>query len=154
LLEDERWFAQVQVEEDFLDAHPLLLEDLVESISQSALANTSLRDRDVIEALAALVRSFETRAKSGLHYEPTNLSLAQQALIQELYEVITDHDEESQEMGDPRLHDSDALKALVFVLRLALDRSSGRPLSRGFLDFLRTEFTKGENNTQSRIVLP
>jgi hypothetical protein len=65
-----------------------------------------------------------------LHYEPTNLSLAQQALIQELYEVITDHDEESQEMGDPRLHGSDALKALVLILRLALDRSSGRPLSR------------------------
>jgi len=155
LLEDERWFAQVQVEEDFLDAHPLFLEDLAESIRQSALANTSLRDRDVIEALAALVRSFETRAKSGLHYEPTNLSLAQQALIEELYEVIMDHDEESEEMGDPRLHDSDdALKALVFVLRLALDRSSGRPLSRGFLDFLRTEFTEGENNTQSRIILP
>jgi len=154
LLEDERWFAQVRVEEDFLDAHPLLLEDLLESIRRSALANTSLRDRDVIEALAALVRSFETRVKSGLHYEPTNLSLAQQALIQELYEVIADHDQESQEMGDPGLHDSDALKALVFVLRLALDRSSGRPLSRGFLDFLRTEFMKGENNTQPRIVLP
>jgi hypothetical protein len=31
------------------------------------------------------------------------------------------------EMGDPHLHDSDALQALVFVLRLALDRSSGSP---------------------------
>ena len=147
LLEDERWFAQVQVEEDFLDAHAIVLEDLAESISQSALANTSLRDRDVIEALAALVRSFETRANSGLHYEPTRPSLVQQALIQELREVIADYDQEGQETGDPHLHDSDALKALVFVLRLALDRSSGRPLSRGFLDFLRTEFTAGENNT-------
>jgi len=154
LLEDERWFAQVQVEEDFLDAHPLLLEDLVESIRQSALGNSSLRDRDVIEALAALVRSFETRANSGLHYEPTRPNLAQQALIQELREVIADYDQEGREMGDPHLDDSDALKALVFVLRLALDRSSGRPLSRGFLDFLRTEFMKDENNTQSRIVLP
>ena len=154
LLEDERWFAQVQVEEDFLDAHPLLLEDLVENIRQSALANTSLRDRDVIEALAALVRSFETRAKSGLHYEPTGPSLAQQALMQQLRDVIADYDQENQEVGGPQLHDNDTLKALVFVLRLALDRSSGRPLSRGFLDFLRTEFMKGENNTQSRIVMP
>jgi len=153
LLEDERWFAQVQVEEDFLDAHPLLLEDLVENIRQSALANTSLRDRDVIEALAALVRSFETRAKSGLHYEPTGPSLAQQALMQQLRDVIADYDQENQEVGGPQLHDNDTLKALVFVLRLALDRSSGRPLSRGFLDFLRTEFMKGEN-TQSRIVMP
>ena len=49
------------------------------------------------------------------------------------------------------LHDSDALKELVFVLRLALDRSS---LSRGLLDFLRTEFMQDEDNKQSRIVLP
>ena len=154
LFEDERWFAHVQVEEDLLDAHPVLLEDLVESITQSALGNSSLRDRDVIEALTTLVRSFATRANSGLHYEPTRPSLAQQALIRELREVIEDYDQEGQEMGDSHLHDSDALKALVFVLRLALDRSSGRPLSRGFLDFLRTEFTKDASNTLSRIVLP
>ena len=154
LFEDERWFAHVQVEEDLLDAHPVLLEDLVESITQRALGNSSLRDRDVIEALTALVRSFETRANSGLHYEPTRPSLAQQALIQELREVIGDYDDEGQEMGEPHLHDSDALKALVFVLRLALDRSSGRPLSCGFLDFLRTEFKKDRSDTGSRIVLP
>ena len=59
----------VQVE-DLLDAHPLLLEDLLGSITQSALGNSSLRDRDVIEALTALARSFETRGNSGLPYEP------------------------------------------------------------------------------------
>jgi hypothetical protein len=154
LLKDERWFVHIQVEEDLLDAHPVLLDDLVEGITQSALRNSSLRDRDVIEALTALVRSFETRAISGLHYEPTCPSLAQQALIQELREVIGDYDEEGQEMGEPHLHDGDALKALVFVLRLALDRSSGRPLSRGFLDFLRTEFRTEGSETQSRIALP
>jgi hypothetical protein len=154
LLEDERWFAQVRVEDDFLDAHTLLLQDLVESIGQSALGDGSLRDRDVIDALTAVVRSFETSANSGLHYEPTRPSLGQQALIQELRAVIADYDQEGWEIGDPLLPDCDALKALVFVLRLALDRSSGRPLSRGFLDFLRTEFTKAGSNTQSRIVLP
>lgn len=97
---------------------------------------TALRDRDVIEALTALARSFETRANPGLHYEPMRPSLAQQALIQELREVIADYDTEGQEMSDLHLHGSDALKALVLVLRLALDRSSGRPLTRGFLDFL------------------
>jgi hypothetical protein len=154
LFEDERWFAHVEVEHDFLDAHPVLLQELMDSIMQSTLANSALRDRDVIYALAALVRSFETRAHSGLHYEPPCPSLGQQTLIEELREVIAHYDEEGQEMGDPHLRDSDALKALVFVLRLALDRSSGRPLSRGFLDFLRTEFQEESGNTQTRIVLP
>src|SRR6516162_6704896 len=115
--------------------------------------NSSLRDRDVIESRTARVRSFETRANSGLHYESTPPSLAQLALIQELREVIGDYEAESQEVGDPHLHDSDALKALVFVLRMALDRSSGRPLSRGFLDFLRAEFKKHGSHA-SRITLP
>ena len=137
-----------------LDAHSVLREDLLESITQCALGNSSLRDRDVIESLTARVRSFETRANSGLHYESTPPSLAQLALTQELREVIGDYEAESQEVGDPHLHDSDALKALVLVLRLALDRSSSRPLSRGFLDFLRTEFKKDGGNTHSRIVLP
>jgi hypothetical protein len=153
LLEDERWFVHVQVE-DLLEAHPLLLEDLLESITQSALGNSSLRDRDVIEALTALVRSFETRANSGLHYEPMRPSLAQQALIQELRAVIADYDAEGQEVSELHLHDNDALQALVLILRLALDRSSGRPLSRGFLDFLRAEFKKDGSNIHSRIVLP
>ena len=154
LFEDERWFAHVQVEEDLLDAHPVLLQILVESITQSASANSSLRDRDLIDALTALVCSFETRARSGLLYEPTPPSLTQQAIIEKLRELIADYDEEGREMGDPHLRDGDALKALVFILRLALDRSSGRPLSRGFLDFLRTEFKKDGSNTKTRIVLP
>jgi hypothetical protein len=153
LLEDERWFVHVQVE-DLLDAHPMLLEDLLESITQTALGNSSLRDRDVMEALTALARSFETRANSGLHYEPMRPSLAQQALMQKLREVIADYDAEGQEVSDLHLHDSDALKALVLILRLALDRSSGRPLARGFLDFLCTEFQKDGSNIHSPIVLP
>ena len=98
----------------------------------------------MIEALTALVHSFEPRANSGLHYDPTRPSLAQQALIEELREVVADYDKEGCDMGYPSLRDGEALKGLVFMLRLALDRSSGRPLSRGFLDSLRTDFTKSE----------
>jgi hypothetical protein len=107
----------------------------------------------VIDALTALVRSLETRAHSGFDYQPTLPSLTQQALLEELREVITDYDQ-SRELGDRHLRDREALKALVFVLRRALDRSSGRPLSRGFLDFLRAELNKDASNTRSRIVLP
>lgn len=153
LLEDERWFAHVKVGEDFLDAHAPLLADLVDSITQSTAGDGSLRDRDVIDALTELVRSFQTRVNSGLHYAPTRPSLTQQALIEELREVLTDYDEVGGKMGYTNLHDSDALKALVFILRLALDRGSGRPLSRGFLDFLRAEFME-DGAHLTRIVLP
>jgi hypothetical protein len=154
LFEDERWFAHVQVEEDLLDAHSVLLQAFLESITQSALANSSLRDRDVIDALTALVAVSRRASIPACIMNRRPPSLAQQAVIEELRDVIADYDEEGRDIGDTHLRDSDALKALVFVLRLALDRSSGRPLSRGFLDFLRTEFKEDGSNIQTRIVLP
>lgn len=154
LLEDERWFAHVAIGGDFLEAHGVLLDDLVDSIADSATEDGSLRDREVIDALTALARCFQTRANSGLHYEPERLSLAQQALIAELQEVIRDYDDEGRRMGYSNLRDGEALKALVFVLRLALGRSSGRALSRGFLEFLRTEFVEDQGKAQTGIVLP
>ena len=75
-------------------------------------------------------------------------------LIGELREVIRDYDDEGRQMGYRNLRDGEVLKALVFVLRLALDRSSDRALSRGFLEFLRTEFVEDQGTAQTRIVLP
>jgi hypothetical protein len=43
---------------------------------------------------------------------------------------------EQKHIGLTRLRDSEVLKALVFLLRLGLGRTSGRPKSRAFVDFL------------------
>ena len=65
-----------------------------------------------------------------------------------------------QHLGYSRLRDSEVLKALVFVLRLGLARTSGRPKSRGFVDFLFAQFPEkqsalaGPEPAESRIVIP
>jgi hypothetical protein len=52
------------------------------------------------------------------------------------------------------------LKALVFLLRLGLGRTSGRPKSRAFIDFLLAQFPEkqsaltGVEDAGSRIVIP
>ena len=158
LLEDERWFADIEVGEDFLDTQAGLLDDLLDNIALRAAGDGSLRDRDVIAVLAELTRSLQTRVNFGLHYEPTRPSLAQQALIEELREILMDHDIDSDEVsggiGSTNLRDGDALKALVFLLRLALDRSSGRPLSRRFLNYVQAEFPNHQGNQPAHIIVP
>jgi hypothetical protein len=58
------------------------------------------------------------------------------------------------------LHDSDVLKALVFLLRLAYGRTSGRPKSRALVEFLFAQFPEKESavvtaqESGSRIILP
>jgi hypothetical protein len=62
--------------------------------------------------------------------------------------------------GHARLRDSDVLKALVFILRMGLGRTSGRPKSRAFVDFLFAQFPQknsaiaGPEDAGSRIVIP
>jgi hypothetical protein len=58
------------------------------------------------------------------------------------------------------LRDGDVLKALVFLLRLAHGRTSGRPKSRAFIDFLSAQFPEkepavvGPQSAGSRIIVP
>ena len=63
-------------------------------------------------------------------------------------------------MGYSTLRESEVLKALVFLLRLAHGRTSGRPKSRGFVEFLFSQFPEKETavvtpqEAGGRIILP
>jgi hypothetical protein len=66
---------------------------------------------------------------------------------------------EQKHTGYSSLRDSDVLKALVFLVRLAHGRTSGRPKSRAFVDFLFSQFPEKEpvvvgQEGGNRIILP
>jgi len=47
---------------------------------------------------------------------------------------------EQKHAGYAQLRDSEVLRALVFLVRMAHGRTSGRPKSRAFVDFLLAQF--------------
>ena len=59
-----------------------------------------------------------------------------------------------------RLRDADILRALVFLVRMATGRTSGRPKSRAFVDFLFAQFPErptglaAPEETASRLIVP
>ena len=67
---------------------------------------------------------------------------------------------EQKQLGYSRLRDSEVLKALVFLVRLAHGRTSGRPKSRAFIDFLSAQFPEKQSavaapqEAGSRIIVP
>jgi hypothetical protein len=66
---------------------------------------------------------------------------------------------EQKQLGYSKLKDSDVLKALVFLVRLGYGRTSGRPKSRAFTDFLFAQFPEKEpavvaQEAGSRIIVP
>jgi hypothetical protein len=134
---------------------------LTYALAKAARADRSLHYQDLIAALTVLTTSYERRVNSGLHYEQPLTSEAQRRITAEIETMVREYREaEHKHTGYTSLRDSDVLKALVFLLRLAHGRTSGRPKSRAFVEFLFAQFPEKEaavlapQEAASRIILP
>jgi hypothetical protein len=126
-----------------------------------SVGNRSLTDRDLIGALTSLAQSYRTLVQSSLIYEQATANVVQQRVAHEIETMVKEfRDAEVKHLGYSRLRDPEVLKALVFLLRMGISKTSGRPKSRAFVDFLFAQFPEkptgiaaaGENS--SRIVIP
>jgi len=156
----EALMTEVDIPEPFVYEREPLILGLSYAIAQAAHADRSLQDRDAIAALTAMARSLQTLVGSGLVYEERSASLTQQGLVERLRKTLAEYREvEAKNLGYSSLHDSDALKAVVFLMRLGLMHSNGRPKSRAFLDFLFRQFPERKSaiaspGEASQIVMP
>jgi len=155
------FFPQIEIDEQFLHEREHLLLGLTFALAKSARTNRSLQDRDLIAALASLARSYETRVNSNLIYGEPTANLEHQAIALQIEELVKEFRAAEQEhTGGSRLRDSEVLKAIVFLLRLGLSRTSGRLKSRAFVDFLFSQFPENKSALASadeasgRIIVP
>ncbi len=153
-------FLQVEVPDQFMYEKEHLLMGLTYALTRAARTDRSLNDQDLIAAIAMLAKSYERRVNSGLHYEQPLAGESRRQAALEIENMVKEYREaEQKHMGYSSLRESDVLKALVFLLRLAHGRTSGRPKSRAFVEFLFTQFPEKESTVVtpeagSRIILP
>lgn len=154
-------FLQVEISEQFTYEREHLLMGLSYALAQAAHAERSLNDQDLISALTAMCTSYERLVNSGLHYEQPLTGVAQHAVAAQVQEMLKQFREaEQKQLGFSRLNDTDVLKSLVFLLRLAQGRTSARPKSRAFIDFLFAQFPENKSavvtpqEAASRIIVP
>ena len=167
-------FPDVEIGEQFLYEREELILGLSFALAKSArtgagigssldgsVGNRSLTDRDLIGALSSLAQSYRTLVQSSLIYEQATANLVQQQVAREVETMVKEFREaEAKHLGYSRLRDSEVLKALVFLLRMGMARTSGRPKSRAFADFLFTQFPEKASGiaapaeSGSRIVIP
>jgi hypothetical protein len=159
-IDRDAWFPQFDVPATFLYEHEPLLGGMSYGVAHVARADRGLHDRDVIAALTALAKTYETLVNSGLHYESPGASIAQQAIIAQLQKMLAEYRAmEEKHRGYSTLRDSEILKAVIFLLRLALGKTSGRPRSRAFIDFISEQFPEksaatAASESVSRIIMP
>jgi len=96
-----------------------------------------------------------------LHYDQSLTSDGQRRVATEVETMLKEYREaEQKHVGFSTLKQSDVLRGLAFLVRLAHGKTNGRPRSRSFVEFLFAQFPeKGSSvltpqEASSRIILP
>lgn len=153
-------FPNVQIPEQFIYEHEHLLVGLAFALANVARSDRAINDRDLISAVSSLAKSYETLVNSGLVYQTPTTNVVHQSIAVEIQKMVTEYRElEQKQIGYSMLKDSDVLLGLVFLLRLAESRTSGRPKSRAYVDFLFSQFPEKQGvvtpeESGSRIIVP
>ncbi|MEO8594811.1 MAG: hypothetical protein ABI759_15945 [Candidatus Solibacter sp.] len=127
----------IKVSEKLLTDKERLLTFLSLTIYRSAMETPGVADRDVLDALDGLVRTYRS-LQSGLLYESRPGNSLAGAIYSAVQEAVDSYRErEQQELGMANTRDADVLALLVFLQHFALFQENGRPRGRAFLDALR-----------------
>ena len=131
-------FPQVALDPDFLDEHQQFIAALALFFCRFAAGEKDVRDPDLLAALDALARGYQT-LESGLYYEQPPDAVPARALYAAAREFLEQYSQQQQQARGSSLRPGEVLRALVFLRRLGQRESNGRPLARRFLNFLRAQ---------------
>jgi hypothetical protein len=145
-----------KIPQDIVYTHQQLMAALAFSIAKFCTVQPAAVDADVLTAIQALAQTYKTLS-SGIIYEkppdallPRELYAALIALLSELKKQQAEH------ASSAGLKDSELFYLLVFLYRMGLLRTNGRPRSRRFIEFLRGQFPQSPElkREASRIIVP
>ena len=144
------------IPKDLIHTHQKLMAALAFSIAKFCAEQPAAVDDDILSALEALARTYKTLS-SGLIYElPPHAPLQR-----ELYAALTAFlnelkKQQAERAASAPFKDIEVFYLLVFLHRMGLLRTNGRPRSRLFIEFLRGQFPQSpeRKREESRIIIP
>jgi len=113
-------------------------------------------DADVLSAIQALAQTYKTLSAGIIYEKPPEAPLPRE-LYAALITFIAEVKKQQAERADAAaLKDLDLFYLWVFLYRMGLLRTNGRPRSRRFIEFLRGQFPQSPelNREESRIIVP
>lgn len=145
-----------KIPQDIVYTHQQLMAALAFAIAKFCAAQPSATDPDVLAALVALAQTYKTLTSGILYEKPPDAPLPR-----ELYAALTAFlaeikKQQAERASSASLKDSQVFYLLVFLYRMGLLRTNGRPRSRQFIEFLRGQFPQAPElkREESRIIVP
>jgi hypothetical protein len=146
----------VKVAQEVIYTHQNLLSGLAFAAAKFSAAHPATSDPDVLAALEALAETYRTLG-SGIFYErPPDARLAR-GLYAALAQFLDESKQQTAERAaEPPAKDSEVFSLLVFLYRMGLLRTNGRPRARRYVEFLRGQFPAALElkREESRIIVP
>ena len=145
-----------KIPHDIVYTHQQLMAALAFSIAKFCAAQPATVDADVLAAIEALAQTYKTLS-SGIIYEKPPQAALQSELYAALMAFVSEvKKQQAERAGSAVLKDSEVFYLLVFLYRMGLLRTNGRPRSRRFIEFLRGQFPQSPElqREESRIIVP
>ena len=145
-----------KIPQDIVHTHQQLMAALAFSIAKFCAVQPAAVDADVLASLQALAQTYKTLSSGIIYEKPPDAPLPRElyaALITLISEIKK---QQAERTGATGLKDAELFYLLVFLYRMGLLRTNGRPRSRRFIEFLRGQFPKSPELKQeeSRIIIP
>jgi hypothetical protein len=145
-----------KIPQDIVHTHQQLMAALAFSIAKFCAVQPSATDADVLAAIRALAETYKTLSSGIIYEKPPDAPLPRElyaAMIAFISELKKQQAERSASAG---LKDSQIFYLSVFLYRMGLLRTNGRPRSRRFIEFLRGQFPQAPElkREESRIIVP
>ena len=145
-----------KIPQDIVHTHQQLMAALAFSIAKFCAVQPTAVDADVLAAVQALAQTYKTLSSGIIYEKPPDAPLPRElyaALIAFISEVKK---QQSERANAAALKDMELFYLWVFLYRMGLLRTNGRPRSRRFIEFLRSQFPQAPElkREESRIIVP
>jgi len=151
-----------KISRDDIHMHQMVLSGIAFAAAKFCAAHADATDPDVLAALESLAETFKTLS-SGILYEKPPVAPIQRELYAALAAFLNEAKLHPAHAGNaavppnlPPIKDAEIFSLLVFLYRMGLLRTNGRPRARRFIHFLRSQFpsTPELHREESRIIVP
>jgi len=145
-----------KIPQDIVYTHQELMAALAFSIAKFCAVQPGTVDADALTAIQALAQTYKTLSTGIIYEKPPDAPLPRElyaALVAFISEI---RKQQSERASSAVLKDSEIFYLLVFLYRMGLLRTNGRPRSRRFIEFLRSQFPESPElqREESRIIVP
>ena len=147
---------KIPQDQDIVYTHQQLMAALAFSIAKFCAVQPAAVDTDVLAALQSLAQTYKTLSTGIIYEKPPDAPLPRELYASLVAFISEVKKQQSERTSSALFKDTEIFYLLVFLYRMGLLRTNGRPRSRRFIEFLRGQFPQSPElqREESRIIVP